>query len=101
MIIYEFTTWVGLEKRKYIIKEIEVEEKNKIFAGNHTRIRKDDIDKLDTHFGHRMYRLDKNPQPYISAITEYFKRRVEEYNTRLKEAKQELAEWEALKERDE
>ena len=57
MIIYEFSTW-GSNGKPYTIKEIEVEEKPKTYIARGIRVNKDDIGKLQSHFGNRMYRLD-------------------------------------------
>ena len=98
MIIYEFSTWGCYKGEMYAIKAIEVEEKTKIYAGNGCRINKDDIDKLSSRYGYRMYRLDKDPQPYIAAMIMLFEEKVEAREAQLKEAKEGLAKWKALEE---
>ena len=74
------------------------EEKPKTYSGiqNHTRINKDEINKLQHHFGNRMYRLDNNPQAYIEAmiekVCEYSPETVKAYRERLTEKMNEILE---------
>lgn len=95
MKIYEFSTWErdGL----YSVNEIEVEEKPKSYIGKNYRVLKSDIDKLTNHYGNRMFRLDNNPKPYIDAMIEKQKNRVQELEKILDIAKAILAEWENAK----
>ena len=97
MIIYEFSTWGTKRDELFSITEIEVEEKPKTYIGKHTRISKEDIGKLQSHFGDRMYLLNDNPKPYIEAITKRCEDKVNILEIRLAEAKKRLAFWEALK----
>ena len=98
MIIYEFSTWDAWESDNgaFKITEIEVEEKPKSYIGKGTRVLKDDIDKLQSNYGNRMYRLSNDPKPYISAVINRLTERVESKERQLKLAKKELAMWEAL-----
>ena len=99
MIIYEFSTWFATKDKPYTVKEIEVEEKTKIYMGRGTRINKDEIDKFGG-FGNRMYRLDNDPKPYIAAMIDRCKKNVEAKKLQLKSAETTLAEWEAEAERN-
>lgn len=101
MIIYEFSTWGAYNGTMYSVREIEVEEKTKTYMGKGCRINKDEIDTLGTSFGNRMYRLDKDPKPYIAAMVARLARRVEAVEAKVKYEKEELAKWEALAERSE
>lgn len=98
MIIYEFSTWGAYKSDNglFSIEEHEVEEKPKSYIGKGVRILKDDIDKLQGSYGHRMYRLSKDPKPYISAMTERMERAVESVEKSLKIKKDELKEWKTL-----
>ena len=98
MIIYEFTTW-GATGELYTVREIEVEEKPKIYVSKHRcRINKNDIDKLQHHYGNRMYRLDSDPKPYITAMTNLKKRIMENATENLKRATADFNKWFDLKE---
>lgn len=99
MIIYEFSTWGAWHSDNglFSIKEIEVEEKPKTYVGKRTRINKNDIDVLYPSSGNRMYRLDKDPMPYIEARIIQCCNSVEILKKRLADQKAELAKWEALK----
>ena len=99
MFIYEFTTWGDWESdnKLFSIKEIEVEEKPKCYIGKGVRALKGDIDKLQSGYGCKMYRLDNDPKPYISAVIERKKGKIESLEHSLNMAKNELKKWEALK----
>lgn len=97
MIIYEFSTWCAYGQA-YGVNEIEVEEKPKTYVARGTRINKEDIDKLQHHYGNRMYRLDNDPKPYIEAMVELKRRNMESATERLKQATNEFDKWFALKE---
>ena len=98
MVIYMFSTWGAWKSGNGVfeITEIEVEEKPKSYIGKGTRVLKDDIDKLKTGFGDRMYRLSNDPKPYISAVINRLTGSVEAKERQLMLAKKELALWEAL-----
>lgn len=98
MKIYEFTTWCANDEM-FTVTEIEVEEKPKTYSGiqNHTRINKDEINKLQHHFGNRMYRLDNNPQAYIEAMIERRKLAVERATEELKRKTEDYNKWLTLK----
>lgn len=100
MKIYEFSTWGAWNSDNglFSITEIEVEEKPKSYIGKSTRILKNDIDKLWGSYGCRMYRLDNDPKPYIEAIIERKKERIDSLKSKLKGENAELEKWEvALK----
>ena len=98
MIIYEFSTRGAYKSENglFDMTEIEVEEKPKSYIGKGRKINKPDINKLQTSFGSRMYRLDNNAQAYISAMIKRQKERIESKEQSLNLAKKELKEWEAL-----
>lgn len=96
MIIYEFSTWGG-NGNPYTVKEIEVEEKPKTYIARGIRINKDDIDKLQNHFGNRMYRLDNNPEPYIKAMINHKKYIMEQATENLRRATEDFNKWFDLK----
>ena len=96
MIIYEFSTW-GTNGKSYTIKEVEVEEKPKTYIARGTRINKDDIDKLQNRFGNIMYRLDKDPKPYIEAMVNYKKYIMKKATENLKIATADFNKWFDLK----
>lgn len=96
MIIYEFTTWCT--NKLFAINEIEVEEKTKTYIGKHCRINKDEIGKMQSTYGNRMYLLDNNPEPYISAMKEHIASRIKHYEAAALAEKEKLSKWEALKE---
>ena len=83
-------------RTNFVVEEIEVEEKPKTYVGCHTRINKDEINKLSNHYGNAMYCLDNDPKRYIEAILEMNKKTVEALEKRLSEAKKEVEKWEAL-----
>lgn len=97
MKIYEFTTWTFRGDGLFTVNEIEVEEKPKSYIGKNCRILKDDIDKLNSRYGNRMYRLENNPKPYIDAMIEKYKHRVKRLEESLLSKKAKLEEWENLK----
>ena len=80
----------------FVVKKIEVEEKPKTYIGCHTRINKNEINKLSNHYGNEMYCLDNDPKRYIEAILEMKKKTFEALEKRLSEAKKEVEKWEAL-----
>lgn len=100
MIIYEFSTWGAYKSENglFSVTEIEVEEKPKSYVEKHTRINKSDINKLQTSYGNRMFRLDADEQAYISAMIEQRKMKVASEENSLNILKAELKKWEALKE---
>ena len=93
MKLYRFRTSY---RTAFVVDEIEVEEKLKTYIGCHTRINKDEINKLSNHYGNEMYCLDNDPKRYIEAILEMKKKTVEALEKRLSEAKEEVEKWEAL-----
>ena len=103
MIIYEFSTWSGwnIDNGLFTMNEIEVEEKPKSYIGKHVRILKSDINKLDTLYGNRMYRLDNDAKSYIEAVIKRKKGKLESLEDRIKEAKAELEKWEILQRKEE
>ena len=98
MKIYEFSTWFTKKEEMYSIREIEVEEKPKTYVAKGIRINKDDIDKLQHGFGDKMYRLEKDPKPYIEAMVNKKKSVMEQTTERLKRAIDDFNKWFALKE---
>ena len=98
MLIYEFSTWGDWESENglFSITEIEVEEKPKSYIGKHTRVLKDDIDKLSNSYGNRMYSLSNDPKPYITANISRMESRVERLESSLKMEKERLKKWEEL-----
>ena len=97
MIIYEFTTWCAMGEL-YTVREIEVEEKPKIYISKYrSRINKNDIDKLQHGYGNRMYRLDNDPKPYITAMINHKKRIMESATENLKRATADFNKWADLK----
>lgn len=92
MKIYEFSTWFT-KGRLFSVQPIEVEEKPKTYVGNHTRINKDEINRLSHSMGHRMYCLDDNPTRFIAAMIEAKKKTVEGLTVRLENEKIELQKW--------
>ena len=80
----------------FVVEEIEVEEKPKTYIGSHTRINKEEINKLSSHYGNEMYCLDNDPKIYIEAVLRMCKNNVETIEKRLKEAKEEVEKWKAL-----
>lgn len=96
MIIYEFSTWSSNGK-PYTIEEVEVEEKPKTYIARGIRVNKDDIGKLQKHFGNRMYRLDNDPKPYIEAMVELKRQNMESATERLKQATADFNKWFDLK----
>ena len=97
MIIYEFSTWTyGKDNGLYAVTEIEVEEKPKSYIGKNCRVLKDDIDKLSTSYGNRMYRLNNDPKPYIKAVIEKKAKSIESREMSLLIDKAELNRWKAL-----
>lgn len=99
MIIYEFSTWFT-NREAFNVREIEVEEKPKTYVGKGLRINKSDIDTISRDYGHRMYRLDNDPKPYIEAMIEIRERSVQGAEKRLAEEKAELEKWRAIAERE-
>jgi len=99
MIIYEFSTWFT-NGQAFKVREIEVEEKPKTYVGKGLRINKSDIDTISSFCGHRMYRLENDPKPYIEAMIESSERSVQVAEKRLAEAKAELEKWRAIAEKE-
>ena len=97
MIIYEFSTWLTGNNEMYTIKEIDVEEKAKIYTARGVRINKADIDKLQKGFGNRMYRLDNNAEPYITAMIDRKRCEMEKATEELKQATADFNKWFDLK----
>lgn len=97
MIIYEFSTWCTNGKM-FSVKEIEVEEKPKTYIGKGIRINKYDIDKLQSGYGNKMYRLEKDSKPYIEAMIKQKKRHIDIATDRLKQANTDFNKWYNLKE---
>lgn len=97
MIIYEFNTWGAKSGESFSVTPHEMVEKPRIYMGGGKRINKDEIDVLTTNLGCRMYRLDDDPEPYISAMLEHCKKRVEQYDNRLKQAKATLDKWNSIR----
>ena len=92
MKIYEFSTWFS-GNNFYSVREIEVEEKPKVFVGKGIRVNKDKINVLDTGFGDKMYRLDNDPKPYIQAVYERKMRIVERKTKELNMAVVVMEKW--------
>ena len=98
MIIYCFSTW-GADKSKnklFDIERIEVEEKPKSYVSGRHRINKCEIGVLSTHGGNRMYCLTDDPKPYINAMVNRKRIKMEYAEKSLIVAKSELSEWEKL-----
>ena len=87
---FYYDVW-GYKKERLHISEIEVEEKPKSYISKerHTRISKSDINVLN---GHRMYCLDKNPEPFLDAICELFQKKVNRAKQNLQNLEANLAE---------
>lgn len=100
MIIYEFSTWFAKNNEMYTIKEIEVEEKPKIYTARGARINKADIDKLQKGYGNKMYRLDNDAKPYITAMIDRKKCQMEQAVEELKQATADFNKWFDLKENE-
>ena len=98
MIIYEFSTWLTRNNEMYTIKEIDVEEKAKIYTARGVRINKADIDKLQKWYGNKMYRLDNNAEPYITAMIDRKRCKMEKATEDLKQAIADFNKWFDLKE---
>lgn len=98
MIIYEFSTWLTRDNEMYAIKEIYVDEKAKIYTAKGVRINKDDIDKLQKGFGNKMYRLDNDAKPYIKAMIDRKRCKMEQAIEHLKQATADFNKWSDLKE---
>ena len=98
MIIYEFSTWFTRNNEMYTIKEIEVEEKPKIYTARGVRINKADIDKLQKGCDNKMYRLDNDAKPYITAMIDRKRRKMEKAVEGLKQATSDFNKWFDLKE---
>jgi hypothetical protein len=96
MFIYKFATWGAKKGELYAITKIEVEEKPKTYISGSHRINKDDIGKLQVGFENKMYLLDNNPEPFISAMKNNIEKNIKSYETRAAAAKENLARWEAL-----
>lgn len=99
MIIYKFSTWFTNPAELFSVKEIEVEEKTKIYIGKGCRVKKDDIGRLTTSSGNEMFLLENNPATYINAMIERCKRSVNVAEMRLENERKTLAKWSALAER--
>ena len=98
MIVYRFSTWSCYnDSPLFRVEEIEVEEKQKTYVNSkkHTRINKNDIDKLDCSISeYKMYCLDNNPKTFINAVIESKKKRIEYLENQLQAAKNSLEKWE-------
>lgn len=97
MIIYEFKLSY-IKNKPFNVTEIEVEEKQKIYVGKYSRIRKDEIGKFSTSYGNKMYLLENNPEIYINAMIEFCKNGVKVAEARLADAQEKLSKWSALAE---
>lgn len=97
MIIYEFTTWGTKPGELFTVNPLEMVEKPRIYMGGGKRINKDEIGVLNTNFGRRMYLLDDNPEPYISAMIAYCENKVKLYEMHLNQAKASLSKWRVAK----
>ena len=95
MKIYEFSTWF-CGNNLYSVKEIEVEEKPKTYVAKGCRINKCDIDMLDSHYGHRMYRLTNDPTLYIDKMVSLREHQVIRAQNDLKLAIDNLETWKTL-----
>ena len=93
MKLYKFRTSC---RTAFGVEEVEVKEMPKTYIGCHTRINKDEINKLSNHYGNEMYCLDNDPKRYIEAVLEMCKNNVVALEKRLSEAKEEVKKWEAL-----
>ena len=94
MIIYEFTTMGAKHGELFTVNTHKMTEKRRIYMGGGRRINKADIGVLFTNFGRKMYLLDNDPEPYISAMIEYCKKEVERCENRVRQAKTMFAKWE-------
>ena len=94
MIIYEFNTWGTKPGELYSVTPHKLAEKPKSYMGGGMRINKDEIDILNTSHGRRMYRLSDDPEPFISAMVDFYKNEVEKCQHRLRQAKLILSKWE-------
>lgn len=96
MIIYKFSTLDRRGDALFEVSEIEVEEKPKVYVNHekHLRIRKEDINVLDKRCGYKMFCLDFNPRPFLDAVIESKKKRIEALENTLEANKKSLKEWE-------
>ena len=94
IIIYEFSTLCKSED-KIAVKMIEAEEKPKTYVSISPRqiIKKADIDKLQSGYGDKMYRLSGDPKPYIQAMVERKRRIMERATENLKRATADFNKW--------
>lgn len=99
MILYKFSTWWTGNNELFSVKQIEVEEKTKIYIGKGCRVRKEDIGILTTHSGNEMYLLENDPETYINAMIKRCKSSVDIAEIRLADAQKKLSQWSALAER--
>lgn len=99
MIIYKFSTWWTKPNELFSVKEIEVEEKTKVYIGKGCRIRKEDIGVITTHIGNEMYLLENDPATYINAMIKHCKSSVDIAEVKLIQAREKLSKWSALAER--
>lgn len=93
MIIYKFSNWFT-NGELFTVKELEVEEKPKIYVGNGFRVRKDEIDVLSKSFGENMYCLDSDPKNYVRAVIEKRKKRIAALERDLSSERKRLEGWE-------
>lgn len=93
MIIYEFNTIGAKPGELYSVTPHKLAEKPKSYMGGGMRINKDEIDILNTSYGRRMYRLSDDPEPYISAMVEYYENEVKKYDMFLRRAEVILNKW--------
>lgn len=96
MIIYEFNTLGAKHGELFSVTPHKLVEKPRSYMGGGLRINKDDIDVLTTSHGRRMYRLSDDPEPYISAVIEYYENEVEKCQNRLRMAKTMLNKWKEI-----
>lgn len=90
MIIYEFNTLGAKHGELFSVTPLKMVEKPRIYMGGGRRINKDEIDTLN---GKRMYRLSDDPEPYISAMIEYYENEVKKYDMFLNRTKVLLKKW--------
>lgn len=96
MIIYKFSTCTFKKDKLFDVEEIEVEEKAKIYVGNRSRINKNEIGILSSHYGNEMYLLENKPEIYINAMIERCKNKIKAAESRLAADRETLDKWSAL-----
>lgn len=93
MTIYEFSTIGARKGNLYSVTTLQMVEKTRIYMGGGRRINKDEIGILNTTYGCRMYLLEDNPEPFISAMIARYENEVKRYDIYLSHAKAMLNRW--------